>query len=180
VEESYLATELERLTALKNAGVASEADLKRLAELGNATATNDDDMEELGTVTNIEKFNASGEYKLNKEGFYKSKLMSVQYPATQKPQAWFIFETDDAKCPKPNRGVYVGEFGEGSGILRTLLDALALTYKLDEATGILKWNKPTLPLACYADWSRTDKAIGGVKISGLKTEAAGAAIKPTV
>jgi hypothetical protein len=177
-----MATELEQLEALDKAGIASQEQKDRLLRL-KAGATSDmphEGMEVLGMITNPDKFNSAGEYKLNKEGFFKSKLVSIQLPATQKPQAWFIFETDDAKVAKPNRGVYVGEFGDGSGILRTLLDALEIPYKLDMDTGNLYWKKPELPMPCYADWSRDVKAIGQVKISGLKTEAAGSQIKATV
>jgi len=176
-----MATEVERLTALKNAGAAEDADLKRLAELEVKGQNNSDDgFETLGIITNPDKFNASGEYKINKEGFFKSKLTSIQLPATEKPQSWFIFETDDAKAGKGNRGVYVGEFGAGSGILRTLLDALEIPYKLNDETGKLKYKKPVMPMACYADWSKDTKSIGGVRISGLKTEAVGKEIKPAI
>jgi hypothetical protein len=182
-----LATEIERLTALKNAGVASEADLKRLAELAGstATATEDDGMEQLGTVTDTDRFNSAGEYALVKAGFMKSAIVSIQEPQTKTSQRWLIVESLDAFKTKSgsmrkNRGVIVLTFDAGVGITRGVLEGLDIPFRLEEATGILKWKKPALPYAFYGDWQSDSKAIGQVKITGLKTEAIGAEIKPTV
>ena len=181
-----MATEKERLQALVNAGVATGTDTARLRELILAEATGETlaatpaplaapaapAVKEGETITvslsNIKKFKEGAEYSLTKEGLFRSKLVHHFEPSTDKPQRWFIFESDDPKVKPVNRGVFVGEYGAGAGILRTLLDALRIKYQLDEATGELTITMPPLPIPCWADWSKDAKGIGGVKISGLK------------
>ena len=180
-----MATEQERLQVLVNAGVATEADKARLRELivaGETVETLAPIKEakaaapaiELGEVitihlSNIKKFKEGAEYSITKEGLFWSKLAHYFEPATEKPQMWFVFESDDNRVKPANRGIYVGEYGAGSGILRTLLDALRIKYELDEDTENLIVTMPKLPVPCWAEWSKDSKGIGGVKISGIKS-----------
>jgi hypothetical protein len=181
-----LATEIERLTAVKNAGLASEADLKRLAELlgGVTSEPADDGMEVLGMVTDIDRFNSAGEYGLIKSGFMKSAIVSIQEPQTKTIQKWLIVESEEAfkmksGAMRKNRGVIVLTFDAGVGITRGILEGLEIPFKLDD-NGNLRWRKPALPYMFYGEWQTDVKSIGQVKVSGLKTEALGKDIKPAI
>lgn len=188
--EQTMATEKDRLQAYMIGGLATDADKARLRELIEAelsggavseasatpvpiaTPTVSSPVEEgekiVITLSNVKKFKEGAEYSITKEGLFKSRLVYYFEPNTDKPQMWFVFESDDAKVKPANRGVFVGEYGAGSGILRTLLDSLHIPFTLDETTDNVSIEMPKLPLACWAEWSKDSKAIGGVKISGLK------------
>ncbi len=181
-----MATELERLTALKSAGVASEADLKRLAELGKVPATSGDEQWEVLASVDTEAeetYRTSGEYTLAKAGFMKSVIVATKEPQTKTTQKWLILESADSfkgkgGIEKKNRGIVILTFSGGIGISHQALDALEIPNKVEN--GKMSWIPPKLPMVCYAEWANDPKAIGEVRISGLKTEAAGAAIKQTL
>jgi hypothetical protein len=183
-----LATELEQLESLERANILDDKQKARLVELrkaGNAADNTDDDMEQLGTVTDIDRFNSAGEYALVKAGFMKSAIVSIQEPQTKTSQRWLIAESEEAFKTKSgtmrkNRGVIIMTFDAGVGITRGILEGLDIPFSLDEATGILRWRKPNIPYPFYGDWQADPRAIGQVKITGLKTEAIGAQIKQTV
>lgn len=120
-------------------------------------------------ISQPKKFAESAKYQLMAEGNFYSKIVRYVDPSTEKPQRWFIVETEDEKLTEPNRGVLVGEFGAGSGIYRGILDDLGIKYTFDEATNKLKY-RLHLPLYFWADWSSDDRAIGSVKISQITIE----------
>jgi len=200
-----LDSELKRLEVLEANGLANDVDKKRIAEIKAqmaggvspaptapsasavpviqqsvatqpASNSNPDDVYVIH-ITNPEKFKEGASYSITKEGFFRSALVNIIQPNTEKPQMWFVFETLDKAVDPVNRGVYVGEFGAGSGIFRQLLDSLKWPFTFDEATNNVTMIKMTLPVICYADWSKDTKAIGGVKISGIMTEELGAKVK---
>lgn len=117
-------------------------------------------------ITDVAKFKEAGKYEIHAEGNFRTKVMTSFEPNTEKPQRWFVMETDDSRVKKPNRGVYVGEYGRGSGIYRGILDGLGVSYTFDEASGKLSY-RLNYPIYCYADWSKDPKGIGGVRISGI-------------
>ena len=90
-------------------------------------------------------------------------------PSTDKPQRWFICETEDEQVPEPNCGVLVGEFGRGAGIYHGILDSLDIKYKYNKDNGKLTY-RLKLPLYFYADWGSEERAIGGVRISNITLE----------
>ena len=118
------------------------------------------------TITEKGKWAESAKYILNKTGNFRSKLVRYVDPSTDKPQRWFVCETEDEQVPEPNRGVLVGEFGRGAGIYRGILDSLGVKYKYDEGSGKLTY-RLKFPLYFYADWGVEEKAIGGVRISNI-------------
>ena len=120
-------------------------------------------------ITDIAKFKEAGKYELHAEGNFRTKLVSSFVPDTEKPQRWFVMETDDERLKVPNRGVYVGEYGRGSGIYRGILDGLGVDYTFNERTGELSY-RLNYPILCWADWSRDAKGIGGIRISGISQE----------
>ena len=112
------------------------------------------------------------------EGFFKSKLVEIMKPTfTDKEQKWFIFETDDPGLKAQGRGVIAAEFTKGSFKLKDILDGLNIPYT--QTGGTVKY-KVALPFACYADWTRDSKGLGEVRISGLRTEAAGATVEKAI
>lgn len=118
-------------------------------------------------ITDKEKFEESAKYVLNREGNFKSKIVRIIEPHTDKPQRWFVCETEDEGCPEPNRGVLVGEYGRGSGIFRGILEDLGIKYRWNKESGKLGVFKFALPYYFYADWGSDEHAIGGVKISQI-------------
>ena len=120
-------------------------------------------------ITDVAKFKEAGRYELHAEGNFRTKVVSSFEPNTNKPQRWFVMETADDRLKKPNRGVYVGEYGRGSGIYRGILDGLGVAYTFDEGTGKLSY-KLDCPILCWADWGKDAKGIGGVRISGISQE----------
>ena len=114
----------------------------------------------------------------SQEGFFKSKLVDSMKPDfTQKEQRWFVFETDDPQLKIQGRGVIAAEFTKGSFKLKDVLDGLGIAYTV--VNGVVKY-KLSLPLGCYADWSRDVKGMGEVRISGLRTLEAGAAVEKAI
>ena len=120
-------------------------------------------------ITDVAKFKEAGRYELHAEGNFRTKVVTSFEPNTNKPQRWFVMETADDRLKKPNRGVYVGEYGRGSGIYRGILDGLGVAYTFDEGTGKLSY-KLDCPILCWADWGKDAKGIGGVRISGISQE----------
>ena len=118
------------------------------------------------TIVDKDKWEESAKYILNATGNFRSKLVRYIDPHTDKPQRWFVCETEDEQVPEPNRGVLVGEFGRGAGIYRSILDSLNVKYKYNEGSGKLSY-RLKLPLYFYADWGSEDRAIGGVRISNI-------------
>ena len=118
-------------------------------------------------ITDVARFKEAGRYEIHAEGNFRTKLVSSFEPNTEKPQRWFVMETADDRLKKPNRGVYVGEYGRGSGIYRGILDGLGVPYTFDESSGKLSY-KLSYPILCWADWSRDAKGIGGVRISNIR------------
>lgn len=59
---------------------------------------------------------------------------------------------------------------------------MSVPYEITDLGGNktkVKWDMK-LPIVCYADWSWDPKGLGGVKITGLKTEEAGKGIAPAI
>ncbi len=118
-------------------------------------------------ISDPSKFDEGAKYVLNRTGNFRSKIVRIIEPNTEKPQRWFVCETEDSQVPEPNIGVLVGEYGRGSGILRGFLDDLKLKYRWNKDPGILGVFKFTLPYYFSADWGRRDQAIGGVEIKNI-------------
>ncbi len=194
-----MATEQEKLQVLVDAGIAGDDDIKRLAILSNPAAAEatettastpapvaeaepvaageaidfEDNVDEDAFKRGGSQFNMpSG------EGFYKSKLVEIMKPTfTEKEQKWFIFVTDDPQLKVQGRGVISAEFTKGAFKLKDILDGLNIPYT--QTGGTVKY-KIALPYACYADWSRDSKGLGEVRISGLRTLEAGAAVEKAI
>ena len=158
----------------KQAGVSPAVDtsgLVRQAEANQTEAVTQtweaaSEVEFEDIITGKDKWAESARYVLKATGNFRSKLVRYVDPNTDKPQRWFICETEDEQVPEPNRGVLVGEFGRGAGIYRGILDSLSVKYKYDEGSGKLSY-RLKLPLYFYADWGSEDRAIGGVRISNI-------------
>ena len=158
----------------KQAGVSPAVDTSRLVRQAEANQTEAvtqtreaaSEVEFEDIITGEDKWAESAKYVLKATGNFRSKLVRCVEPNTDKPQRWFICETEDEQVPEPNRGVLVGEFGRGAGIYRGILDSLGVKYRYDEQTGKLSY-RLKLPLYFYADWGSEDRAIGGVKISNI-------------
>ena len=118
------------------------------------------------TIVDKGKWEESAKYVLNITGNFRSKLVRYIDPNTDKPQRWFVCETEDEQVPEPNRGILVGEFGRGAGIYHSILDSLNIKYKYDEGSGKLTY-RLKLPLYFYADWGMESRAISGVRISNI-------------
>jgi hypothetical protein len=123
------------------------------------------------TVTDPKRFDEGGEYVLNvKDVMLKSKVVAMKEVDNKgKKSFWFTLESDDPQAPKPNRGIVVGDLGKGSGMLRGFFDGLKIPYMWDSTTGALDFDFPALPLACWALWTESEKAIGHVGISNVKS-----------
>jgi len=158
----------------KQAGVSPAVDTSRLVRQAEANQTEAvtqtreaaSEVEFEDIITGKDKWAESARYVLKATGNFRSKLVRCVEPNTDKPQRWFVCETEDEQVPEPNRGVLVGEFGRGAGIYRGILDSLGVKYRYDEQTGKLSC-RLKLPLYFYADWGSEDRAIGGVKISNI-------------
>ena len=158
----------------KQAGVSPAVDISRLVQQAEANQTEAvtqtreaaSEVEFEDIITGKDKWAESARYVLKATGNFRSKLVRCVEPNTDKPQRWFVCETEDEQVPEPNRGVLVGEFGRGAGIYRGILDSLDVKYRYDEQTGKLSY-RLKLPLYFYADWGSEDRAIGGVKISNI-------------
>ena len=194
-----MATEQEKLQVLVDAGIAGDDDIKRLAELSNpvpavvgttqTVASNPAPVTEpvaaseaISFEDNVdeEAFKRGGSqfFMPSGEGFYKSKLVEITKPTfTDKEQKWFIFETDDPGLKSQGRGVIAAEFTKGAFKLKDILDGLNIPYT--QVGGTVKY-KVALPFGCYADWSRDSKGLGDVRISGLRTLEAGAAVEKAI
>ena len=118
------------------------------------------------TIADKGKWAESAQYVLNATGNFRSKLIRYIDPSTDKPQRWFICETEDEQVPEPNCGVLVGEFGRGAGIYHGILDSLNIKYRYNKDNGKLIY-RLKLPLYFYADWGSEGRAIGGVHISNI-------------
>lgn len=190
-----MATEIERLKALIDAGVATEEDKTRYAELQAtpvaeapapapapvpAPAVAEGEAVAFEDAVDEEAFKRGGSqfFMPSQEGFFKSKLVEAMKPTfTQKEQKWFIFETDDPKLQAQGRGVISAEFTKGAFKLKDILDGLSIPYEV--IGGVVKY-AIKLPLGCYADWSRDAKGLGEVRISGLRTLEAGSAVEKAI
>ncbi len=190
-----MATEQEKLQVLVDAGIAGDDDIKRLAILSNPAAaeatatvasTSAPEPEAAGGAIDFEdnvdeeafKRGGSQFFMPSGEGFFKSKLVEIMKPTfTDKEQKWFIFETDDPQLKAQGRGVIAAEFTKGAFKLKDILDGLNIPYT--QTGGTVKY-KIALPFACYADWSRDSKGLGEVRISGLRTLEAGAAVEKAI
>ena len=153
---------IDTITLVKQAE-ANQAKAKVQAEEAQSEVEFED------TITDKGKWAESAKYVLNQTGNFRSKLIRYVVPSTDKPQRWFICETEDEQVPEPNRGVLVGEFGRGAGIYRGILDSLGVKYKYNEDSGKLTY-RLQLPLYFYADWGSEERAIGGVRISNITLE----------
>lgn len=190
-----MATEQERLKALIDAGVATEEDQARFTELSATPAeaeapppapAAEAEPVAAGEALSFEdgvdeeafKRGGSQFYMPSEEGFFKSKLVESMKPTfTEKEQRWFIFETNDPKLKAQGRGVISAEFTKGAFKLKDILDGLNIPYKV--VSGVVKYSMK-LPIDCYADWSRDAKGLGEVRISGLRTLEAGAAVEKAI
>lgn len=182
-----MATELERLEALIKADVATEEDKKRYAELTAGAEAPPTPAPAVATETvsyadavDLDAFKRGGQqyYMPSEEGFWKSKLVETFKPEyTEKEQRWFVLKTDDPKLKAQGRGVIQAEFGKGAFKEKDVLDGLAIPYQIVGSE--IHW-KAKFPISCYADWSKDSKATGGVRISGLRTLEAGAAVEKAI
>ena len=187
-----MATEIDRLKALVDAGVATDEDKARYAELSGAAeapalapvaaapAPASGEAVAFEDSVDEESFKRGGSqyFMPSQEGYWKSKLVEVLKPSfTEKEQKWFIFETDDPKLKAQGRGVIAAEFTKGAFKLKDVLDGLGIAYKVEN--GIVKYGIK-LPFGCYADWSRDPKGLGEVRISGLRTLEAGATVEKAI
>ncbi len=89
----------------------------------------------------------------------------------------YIFETDDPALKAQGRGVVSAEFTKGAFKLKDILDGLNIAHTV--VNGVVKYSV-VLPFGCYADWSRDIKGLGEVRISGLRTLAAGATVEKAI
>ena len=151
--------------AIDTAALVKQAEADRTKVVTQAQETQDE-VEFEDTITEKGKWAESAKYVLNATGNFRSKLVRYVDPSTDKPQRWFVCETEDEQVGEPNRGVLVGEFGRGAGIYRGILDSLGVKYKYDEDSGKLTY-RLKLPLYFYADWGVEEKAIGSVRISNI-------------
>jgi len=151
--------------AIDTAALVKQAEADRTKAVTQAQETQGE-VEFEDTITEKGKWAESAKYVLNATGNFRSKLVRYVDPSTDKPQRWFVCETEDEQVPELNRGVLVGEFGRGAGIYRGILDSLGVKYKYNESSGKLTY-RLKFPLYFYADWSVEEKAIGGVRISNI-------------
>jgi len=195
-----MATEQERLKAIIDAGVATDADkeaftkaggtiVEGVATLGPASAevaapapapAAESGATDFEDHVDEESFKRGGSqfFMPSQEGFFKSKLVESMKPTfTEKEQRWFIFETDDPKLKAQGRGVIAAEFTKGAFKEKDVLDGLNIAHTA--VNGVVKYSIK-FPLGCYADWSRDPKGLGEVRISGLRTLDAGAAVEKAI
>lgn len=191
-----MATELEKKKALIDAEIASDEDKRVFIELGGTIVDSKGILPvvseespaapaQTGTLdfedgVDEEAFGRGGQqyFMPSEEGFFKSKLVDSFKPEyVEKNQRWFVFETDDPKLKAQGRGVIQAELGRGAFKLKDVLDGLAIPYTV--VKGIVKYSI-SFPVGCYADWSKDIKASGGVRISGLRTLEAGAAVERAI
>ena len=179
-----MANEQERLQALVNAGVATDADkarLRKLIEEGEITEAEAVPKPEPAPTkgkkasepiqwripVDAQAFKKGGQqyYPPKKDGFHKSAIIDIVRPDfTEKEQVWFVFATTDDDA---GRGAVVCELGRGSFKVKDVLDGVGIPYTLNEETEEVDFSIAH-PFACWADWQRDPKGLGGVKIGSLK------------
>ncbi len=197
-----MATELEKLVALNEAGMTSDEDKARLAELqgqaqakleppapaaksaaaAKAPASTTVNFED---IVDIAKFNEGGEqyFMPSESGYWKSELVAVDKPSfgsnADKDLKIFNFVTNDTRLKAQGRAAVWCEMGKGAFQLKTILDGIGIPYTVEGS--VVKYSI-TFPHACYADWSRDPKgkASGGVLLTGLRTVEAGASIEKAI
>ena len=153
---------------INTAALVKQAEANQAQAVAQAQKAQDE-VEFEDTIADKGKWAESAKYVLNATGNFRSKLVRYIDPNTDKPQRWFICETEDEQVPEPNCGVLVGEFGRGAGIYHGILDSLNIKYKYNKDNGKLTYHLK-LPLYFYADWGSEERAIGGVRISNITLE----------